>query len=146
MLVGSQRTQMRSEDSIPNVPPWVTEVLAQIQEDADATIAGERKVDVMEAVRVVSLGGAAKARPVDFFYKLVQRLQAPPTLHVQKQDPMRRTVVNFSAQAIITKKHGKVVFCPDEWGLAIVPAWGPAAKGTWASQMMRMQATCQGCL
>ena len=92
-------------------------IVAQIQEDADATIAGERKVDVMEAVRVVSLGGAAKAHPVDFFYKLVQRLQAPPTLHVQKQDPMRRTVVNFSAQAIITKKHGKVVFAQMSGGL-----------------------------
>lgn len=44
------------------MPPWVTEVLAQIQDDADATIAGERKVDVMEAVCVVCLGGVAKAR------------------------------------------------------------------------------------
>jgi len=58
MLVDSQRTQMRSEDSIANVPPWVTEVLAQIQEDAHATIADKRKVDVMEAACVVSLGGS----------------------------------------------------------------------------------------
>ncbi len=133
--------RVRSEDSIANVPAWVSEVLAQIQEDADATIAGERKVDIMEAVCVVSLGGAAKTHLLDFFYKLVQHLEAPQTLYHQGRDPMRRTVGNFSALAIMAKKHGKVVYCPDEWGLAIMPARGTSAKGTSASQMMTMQAT-----
>ena len=138
--------RVRSEDSIANVPQWVHEVLAQIQEDADATIAGERKVDIMEAVCVVSLGGAAKTHLLDFFYRLVQRLEAPKSLYVQGRDPMRRNVGNFSALAIMAKKHGKVVYCPDEWGLAIMPARGASAKGTSATQMMIMQATCQGCL
>ena len=77
---------------------------------------------------------------LEFFCKLVQQLDAPQALYVKGVPPIRRQVGNFSALAIMAKQHGKIVYCPDEWGLAVHPARGTTPKGTSTSQMMSTQA------
>lgn len=102
----------------------------------------DRKVDIMEAACVVSLGGAAKTHLLDFFFKMVDSLGAPKALQVGGKSPLRRQVSNFSSLAMMAKRHQKIVYCPDEWGMAVHPNRGATAKGTSTSQMMSMQACC----
>ena len=124
-------------------PEWargLVEDVVGVDGAEDCAAATSRKVDIMEAVCVVSLGGAAKTHLLEFFCKLVQQLDAPQALYVKGVPPIRRQVGNFSALAIMAKQHGKIVYCPDEWGLAVHPARGTTPKGTSTSQMMSMQA------
>ena len=123
-------------------PTWVSQLVQSLQDEVgqrDAPLSTERKVDVMEAVCVVSLGGAAKSHLLEFYHKLVEGLGAPEALRVKHRSPIQRRVSNFSALAIMAKSHGKVVYCPDEWGMAILPTRGAQPKGTSTSQMMSLQ-------
>ena len=104
-------------------PEWargLVEDVVGVDGAEDCAAATSRKVDIMEAVCVVSLGGAAKTHLLEFFCKLVQQLDAPQALYVKGVPPIRRQVGNFSALAIMAKQHGKIVYCPDEWGLAVL--------------------------
>lgn len=132
-------------DSGEALPAWAKQLLETLQDfgphlEQDAAAKTERKVDVMEAVCVVSLGGAAKTHLLDFFVKLVDGLGAPTMLQADGNNPVRRYVGNFSALAKMASRHHKVVYCPDEWGMAVDPARGPPPKGTSTTQMMSMQA------
>lgn len=82
----------------------------------------ERKVDVMEAACVVSLGGAAKTHLLDILYKMVDGLGAPKALQVNEKSPLRRQVSNFSSLAMMAKQHQKMVYCPGK----ITTSKGPA--------------------
>ena len=96
----------------------------------------------MEAACVVSLGGAAKTHLLDFFFKMVEGLGAPKALQVDGISPLRRHVSNFPSLAMMAKRHQKMVYCPDEWGMAVHPGRGAVPKGTSTSQMISMQAWC----
>ena len=128
-------------DEVAEYPAWLCECLESWfeEEGVEGGQRTARTVDVMEAACVVSLGGAAKTHLLDFYFQVTKNLQAPQPLYVGQDPPLRREVGNFSALAIMARKHNKIVYCPDEWGLAVLPAKGPAPKGTSASQMVTMQ-------
>ncbi|CAE7253833.1 unnamed protein product, partial [Symbiodinium sp. CCMP2592] len=129
--------QASREDKPPEaLPPWVAQVIDSL---GDVDDKAERQVDVMDAVCIVSLGGAAKTYLLDFFYKLAAGLEAPQGLYVGTESPFRRVTGNFSALAIMAKEHDKIVYCPDEWGLAVMPTRGAMPRGTSAGQMVTMQ-------
>ena len=94
---------------------------------------------------MVSLGGAAKAHLLEFFLQAAKGAGEPKALCDEEGNPpFRRAVGNFSALATAAKARSKIVYCPDEWGLAVHPSHGPAPKGTSGNQMMSMQATGKG--
>ena len=124
-----------------SMPAWLQQFVGTFADPVSDMQSCQRRVDPSDACCVVSLGGAAKTHLLDFFYNISKNLKAPQSLYVQGQAPLRREIGNFSALAIQAKKHKKIVYCPDEWGLAVVPARGSQPKGTSASQMMSMQET-----
>ena len=120
-----------------DLPEWAKQLVPYGSDDTVLQTA--HKVDVMEAVCVVSLGGAAKTHLLEFYCKIVKCLRAPYSLYVKEEPPLRREVSNFSALATLAGSHGKIVYCPDEWGLAVHPSRGTVPKGTSQSQVMSMQ-------
>lgn len=137
----AQAPRQADEEDWQQLPGWVANLVKCLKEEgSEEAVVSDRRVDVMEAVCIVSLGGAAKTHLLEHFYRLVDGLQAPQALRVNGQSPMQRCVGNFSSLAIKAKRHQKIVYCPDEWGMAVHPARGAAAKGTSSQQMMTMQA------
>ena len=104
-------------DEVAEYPAWLWECLESWfeEEGVEGGQRTARKVDVMEAACVVSLGGAAKTHLLDFYFQVTKNLQAPQPLYVGQDPPLRREVGNFSALAIMARKHNKIVYCPDEW-------------------------------
>ena len=92
------------------------------------------------------LGWCGKGPPSRFLLQTCAAFASTSNIARPKTGPNEAHGGEFRRPGHHHQKAWQSGVCPDEWGLAIVPAGGPAAKGTWASQMMRMQATCQGCL
>ena len=127
--------------ALQDLPQWVQDCMDELKTSEERQANADRKVDIMEAVCVVSLGGAAKSHLLQFFHDAATSCGGPRPLYDDEgKAPFRREVGNFSALALLCQKHGKVVYVPDEWGLAIHPVRGAAPKGTSTAQMMSMQA------
>ena len=75
-------------------PRWVSQLVQSLQDEVgqrDAPLSTERKVDVMEAVCVVSLGGAAKSHLLEFYHKLQPSLSHAAS----RQEMMEEILLNL---------------------------------------------------
>lgn len=101
------------------LPGWVANLVKCLKEEGrEEAVVSERRVDVMEAVCIVSLGGAAKTHFLEYFYRLVDGLEAPQALRANGQSPMQRCV------------------------LAIFPHWPSRPKSTRKSYTVPMNWPC----